>query len=193
MKPLQVARLKVMAAVPYIRKTESANLGYSFLSEADLIGRLHPAMVDVGLTVHPVQIDVQSQTETPTQKSTRFNVRAVVHYEFCCEDDRERVVVLAEATDTWDKASSKMMTMALKYALRQFFLLETGDDPDQVAHKRAARWDESYDRAVQTIEKATAENIAEVRDAIDGFAPDKRAELLPMVARREKELANGGG
>ena len=40
------------------------------------------------------------------------------------------VKVLGDGADTGDKASYKAMTGAMKYALRQTFVIETGDDPD---------------------------------------------------------------
>ena len=44
----------------------------------------------------------------------------------------EDIQVLGEGSDSLDKAANKAMTVAYKYALRQAFLIETGDDdPDR--------------------------------------------------------------
>jgi hypothetical protein len=45
----------------------------------------------------------------------------------------EECEVLGEASDAGDKAAPKAMTGAMKYFLRQSFLIETGDDPDRYA------------------------------------------------------------
>ena len=190
---LHEARLQVMAEVPYIRKSRSGGLNYSFMSEAELIAAMHPAMRKARLAVQPMSVAVVSESEYRTSTDRRMgHIRAIVTYRFSTGEAYQDVCVLAEAADSGDKASSKLMTMAMKYALRQFFLIETGDDPDTVAHQRANRRDASFDRAVSEIQNATdLEALAEVQNRALATSPNFKAELDAVVATRRSEL-NGG-
>jgi len=190
---LQKARLAVMAAVPYVQKTSSRGLNYSFLGEADLIRVLQPAMVQQRMTVHPEAIHFESSQEYLATNGKRMvNVRARVVYVFQVEEDTARVEVLAEASDVGDKASSKMMTMALKYALRQFFLLETGDDPDTVTHERLAEQEWRKDEAEKAISAASSnEDLEKLWHRCRRFSPGERTQFKGLIESRRKELADG--
>ena len=146
---LLTAQLLVMESVPYVKKSKAKNLNYTFATEADLIGALRPAMVKHGLTIRPTDITVVSETEYQTKSGTRMvNCRGIVEYtvEHAWSGESTVVTVLAEASDSGDKAAAKMMTIAMKYGLRQFFLIETGDDPDMAVHGRAAEDSEAQTR-----------------------------------------------
>jgi len=195
---LHEARLQVMAEVPYIRKSRSGGLNYTFMSEAELISAMHPAMRKAGLTVSPLDVAVVSESEYRTARTdTRMaHVRAVVTYRFVAGggSEHEDVRVLAEAADSGDKSSSKLMTMAMKYALRQFFLIETGDDPDTVAHQRSNQRDAAFDRAVIEIQKAgDLQALEVVRTKAQQTSPQFKAELEAVVASRRSELNGANG
>ncbi len=191
-KTLQDAQLAIMADVPYIKKGTSPGLRYTYAGEADLIAKLHPAMRRHRVTVCPESVEVVSETEYATASGTRMvNVRATVGYVFRHGDDQQYVAVLAEAADSGDKAAAKLMTSALKYALRQFFLIETGDDPDATAHQRAAVADLTAEVAHEKIDAATTiEELDKFRKAAAAKAPGLRSEIDLMIARRKRELEN---
>lgn len=132
------AKLKVMAAVPYLRKQgkmDSYGQKYTYAREADFIDRLHPAMREAGLTVGAVGYELvhDSMFERAGGKglSRRVILLATIRLGHV-SGQFENYQAVGEAIDTGDKACGKAMTMALKYALRQMFLVETGDDPDDV-------------------------------------------------------------
>lgn len=191
-KTLQDARLAIMADVPYLKKSASAGLRYTYAGEADLIAKLHPAMRRHCVTVRPDSVKVVSETAYETVNGTRMvNVRATVDYVFQHGEECRSVMVLAEASDSGDKAASKMMTIALKYALRQFFLIETGDDPDATAHQRAAAADLTAEVAQGKIAAAeTGEELDAFRKAAAAKAPGLRSEIDLMIVRRKRELTN---
>lgn len=120
--------------IGYIKKTKSQGLNYSFLSEAQLIEKLRPEMVEAGIIFSPQGYKVISTESFTTAKGSPMN-RVIVLGTFCFshpESGTHRVVeALGEAMDSGDKATNKAMTGAMKYALRQTFCLETGDDPDK--------------------------------------------------------------
>ena len=131
MSELEKARIAVMEAVGYTQKTGQHGQGYSYASEGDLIRSLRGQMIAHGLTMAPVDVQVTAHRETGKQLLTE----AVVTYALRHSTGEElRVAVLSTGADVGDKAAFKLMTGAEKYALRQAFLIETGDDPEREDH-----------------------------------------------------------
>lgn len=188
---LTAARLKVMEAVPYLRKRSSPNLNYTFAGEADLIQNLRPAMLANGITCHPVSISDVHKTDYQTSKgSVMRDVTAVLTYRMThVSGESEDVVVLAEAADSGDKSAAKLMTIGEKYALRQYFLIETGDDPDEVAAERASTNAQNVTKAMEMIAKA------KVPEELDGLldrviAAGEAVFDAKQVARLEKAITS---
>jgi len=87
--------------------------------------------------------------------------------------------------------------------LREYFLIETGDDPDFLRSERHAPNYLFYKRAYTSIKSAP--NMAELQKKVDGyrgyekaeFTPEQLANLDALAASRERELTggrnNGGG
>lgn len=133
MSELEKARLAVMAEVGYARQTgKNAHQGYSYASEADLLRALRPAMVAHGLTLTPVCIGPLTLHEVAGRNSVQRVVTATVRYRLAhVSTEFVEIEVLASGADNLDKGAFKLMTGAEKYALRQAFLIETGDDPER--------------------------------------------------------------
>lgn len=141
----------------YVQKTRSDGLRYSFASEADLIAKLRPAMVEHGVSVHVHEYTDIERSVVTTAKGASMNVctlRAVVRFVHGPSGTFLDVQALGEGADSGDKAANKAMTCAYKYALRQTFAIETGDDPDQDQNnvyqqqpsaKANASWDRDRD------------------------------------------------
>lgn len=129
------AIVAVMQNIGYVQKVKAAGLNYSYASEADLIAALRPHMVAVGLSVSAKSMQTILDQEV-TSKGGTAGRRVVIGYVWTFNhapsDTSFDVVSYGEGIDFGDKACNKAMTAALKYALRQTFLIETGDDPDQV-------------------------------------------------------------
>ena len=125
---------QLMGRVGYVQKEQSQGLNYSFASEPAFIQAVRPHMVDLGLTIRQIGVEpIEFETYQTKKGSTAFSRI----YEFVFEwvhtpsGTSMTVTAVGEGTDYGDKASNKAMTVALKYALRQTLLIETGDDPDQ--------------------------------------------------------------
>jgi hypothetical protein len=118
----------------YVQKTKSEGLRYSFASEADLIAKLRPAMVENGVFVYVHGYNEVQRGVVTSSKGTSMNtvtLSANVRFVHGASGTHLEVVALGEGADTGDKAGNKAMTCAYKYALRQTFCIETGDDPDR--------------------------------------------------------------
>lgn len=139
---LAAAKLKVMAAVPYVQKQHGQGLGYTFAGEAAFIDKLHPAMVAAGLTIAPEKMELVHQEVYTTAKGSKMNrvvVLATYRLTHAGSGESEPIQTFGEGADSGDKSVNKAMTGAYKYALRQAFLIETGNDPDETPSEQQQR------------------------------------------------------
>ena len=132
-KNVHEAIINVMNEVGYVQKTKAANLNYSFAGEVGLIKALRPEMVKQGLFLYPVATQQLARDTYETKNGTSMNTTVVQKTFRLCHAPSESyidITVEGEGADTGDKSVNKAMTGAFKYALRQAFMIETGDDPD---------------------------------------------------------------
>ena len=116
------------------RRIESGPAKYSYAGEAAVIAAVRDAMVENQVTVRIVSVrDVVHEeiaigsNSSRMQRTTLIATARFTHGPSGTHIDCE---ALGEGMDSGDKSSNKAMTGALKYALRQTFCLETGNDPD---------------------------------------------------------------
>ncbi len=131
-----IAILGVMGEVGYVQKETKGGLNYSFASEAALIKALRPAMIEHGVTVHIHDLPSIEQAPYVTSNDKAMNrtiAHGIVRFSHPASGDYIDVHAMGEGADVGDKAGNKAATGLLKYALRQTFLIETGDDPDSTS------------------------------------------------------------
>lgn len=123
--------------VGYVQKTGvNQAQKYKYAGEADLIAALRPVMLEHGITVIPAGVHLLSYggyrlTDANGNQKKTNRIVGVYKFDFTHESGTSvSVEVVGEGVDTGDKASYKAATGALKYALRQTFLIETGDEPE---------------------------------------------------------------
>lgn len=205
---LDEAVLAVMRAVPYILKTgKMTGAGsYTYASDADLIAKLHPAMLKHGLTMKPARVRLVYQEQYTTKAGAAQNrVGIIVRYRLshAPSGTSEMIEAMGEGCDSGDKSASKAMTSAHKYALRQAFNIQTGDDPDKVSSEDLERASEiksekkaeaaAFLAAARSVEQAANQRILNklrvaYKDAGRGFSDGEIAELDKLYAAREKTL-----
>jgi len=140
-KNIQEAILAIYKEVGYVQKEKSQNLNYTFASEKEFIKALRPVMVDNGVTVYVKEMNQIVQTEYTTRNSAvmlRTNIHGVVCFTHVSGSFID-VESYGEGADSGDKSTNKAMTDLYKYALRQTFMIETGDDPDKDASEPAGK------------------------------------------------------
>jgi hypothetical protein len=105
---------------------------YKFTRYDDLKRELGAAFRTHGVMLQSETIDVTNERDFEDKRKTR--VQITMRYRFTSLVDGSAVAfeVVGESIDTSDKASGKAMTMALKTALTQAFMLAAEDieDPD---------------------------------------------------------------
>ena len=133
---------QVMSRVGYIKKDKQLEGGgkYKYLSEEAVTAELHSAFADIGLVIIPTAMEILDNREDATRNGgILFNTRIRATYLIMDPDDGTslQIQTLGEGADSGDKAINKCMTGAYKYALRQSFVISTGDDPDHTASQES--------------------------------------------------------
>lgn len=125
----------------YIQK-DGYNSGqkYSFVSERAFIAAVSSHLNELGVYLSG---NVVRATNDIIAKADKVGILSTVEVAFTFWDVEtgESIVstYVGQGHDPTDKASNKALTAALKYALRQGFLVATGDDPeDDGTAERAA-------------------------------------------------------
>lgn len=151
----------VMDEVGYVKKSRAANLNYSFAGEAALISAIRPSMVEHGIYMSVAEVVKTSRENYTTAKGTAMVntvIQAKVKFTHAPSDTSIIVEAVGEGSDSGDKSSNKAMTGLYKYALRQTFCIETGDDPDKHASEERGDpdivTDELWSRWVALIQRA---------------------------------------
>ena len=120
------------------RKNEQQ--GYKFRGIDDIYNAVAPLLAANGLCIMPTYSNRTKEERTNQKGTVIFNVTVEGTFDFVSTEDgsRHTVKTFGEAMDSGDKATNKAMTAAFKYALRESFLISTGDDPDDTASEPTA-------------------------------------------------------
>ena len=135
---IHTAMVAIMDEVGYVQKEGKMQgaISYRFAGEADFIHAIRPAMVRHGVYFYPSAITNHTSETYQTSKGSVMNLdKVAMEFTFvhAASGTSFKAVAMGAGADSGDKAIPKMLTGALKYALRQSFLIETGDDPDNTS------------------------------------------------------------
>lgn len=175
-KNIQEALLAVYSAVGYVQKEKSQNLNYTFASETSFIREIRPAMIANGVTVSVSKMDSLTQESYTTAKGSvmmRSTVHGVVTFSHVSGTSIS-VESYGEGSDSGDKSLNKAMTDMYKYAMRQTFMIETGDDPD----KEASQERSTAKPAITVPDKTTPNDYWKLTKTTLKWAHEKAQALL---------------
>lgn len=178
-KDIHEAINEVMQEVGYVKKQKAGNLNYTFAGEAALISALRPAMVEHGIYMHVLKIENVTRENYTTAKGTAMVntvISAIIRFAHVSGTYID-VASTGEGSDAGDKSANKAMTGLYKYAMRQTFCIETGDDPDKFQS------DERKTPAPK--QEMTLEAALKVKDAKGTAYADKTSEDLQHVINTE--------
>ena len=135
---------KVMQEVGYVYKSGKVRQGgnYSYAGEADLISAVRPELVKQGIIMSVKEIKSVERSTYITSSGTSMNntlLVGVVEFIHAPSESSHLVEATGEGSDVGDKSANKAMTGMYKYAIRQTFCIETGDDPDKQASQEQER------------------------------------------------------
>ena len=181
--------MKSITGVPKDGWNESQRFAFRSIDTTTEI--VHNALVKEGIIILPEVMESTHSTGQTARGGVMRYVSLLVRYTFAASDGSAVSVVAAgEAGDTGDKATSKAMSMALKYCLFQTFLIPTGD-PDPVTVEEANPDALTADEKLSLRESLDSAGIAsaEITDTlskalgrdVSGKSPVKRSEIKAVT------------
>ena len=122
----------VMKNVEYMAKdgdVEFKSTKYKYLSAEKIVSNIRKEMIKEGLIIYPEKVEITNQNINEKDILVTYVIADT-------EGNKINIQVAGGGYDTTDKKTYKALTGAYKYALRQTFMIETGDDdPDKEPSK----------------------------------------------------------
>ena len=170
--------------------------GFKFRGIDDVMNELHSLFAANEIIILQTVNDVTVTEKVNSRGNALFYVRTNVTYQFTHADGSQAAVtVTGEAMDSGDKATTKAMSIALKYALLQMFLIPTEDDkdPDATAHevkpmpKSNLETTPEFNEAMDYVE--TADSTDRLKDIWETYKPyQTNATFKAAVNKKKAEL-----
>jgi hypothetical protein len=163
--------------------------GWAFRGIDQVYNALNPLFAEYGILSVPMVLD-RTQEYIETARGGRIkSVVCTVQYDFVAEDGSSiSVVTYGEAMDTGDKATSKALAIAHKYALFQLFCIPTEEtakeDPDHYTYKLASPRPQAPSITVKDISDIIEQMTAGEVDA-------RRALWAQLGVHDPKQLKSG--
>lgn len=137
---------KAMKQIGAIGKdSKNAQQGYKFRGIDAVYNALNPVMADLGLFVCPEILDHRREERISektyngqtTQTLLKYSILTIKYTLYAPDGSSVSCTVVGEGMDSGDKASNKAMSVALKYACFQLFMIPTEElvDPDGESHE----------------------------------------------------------
>lgn len=143
---------------------------YDYVMESDVVEALRGHLADAGIICVP-------QVESVRTEKLDKGLIATIEASYIFSDGEETVTVRVGGMgyDTpGDKSIYKAMTGAEKYALKQLFLIPTGDDPERDLPPQRGRTTSSAEPAKGAADSRPGEPAAGVRNGRPDSEPDRR-------------------
>lgn len=185
------AWLAIMNEVGYVQKAGelkiNGKLQYKFTGEAQLIEALRPVMLKYKVICVPCEAKIHTADYIVVgeKKTYRTMIEYTWVYTHVPSQTHMQVQAIGEGLDNGDKAAYKAATGALKYALRQAFLIETGDDPDKERVEEEKLFKNSATRNEFTRQLIASIDKAESTSELTIIWNDNRAKIEAMESGEE--------
>lgn len=127
---------KAVGVIGKDRKNEQQ--GFKFRGIDDVMNELHSLFAEHNVFILPEAQSIETSERVNSKGTAIFTVRVTIRFTFVASDGSTVTsTVIGEGMDSGDKATNKAMSIALKYALLQMFLIPTEEtkDPDSETHE----------------------------------------------------------
>lgn len=115
---------------------------YNFRGIDAVYNALNPVMAELGLFICPEVLEQTREERKSTSGGTLiYSILKIKFTMYAPDGSNVSCVVIGEGMDSGDKASNKAMSVALKYACFEMFMIPTEEmvDPDAEVHEVAPR------------------------------------------------------
>lgn len=155
---IYTAMVAIMRDVDAIKKSKkNQQQGFMFRGIDDMMNSLHDLFAKHGVFIIP-EVKGFEVKEKPTKNGgVNYVTHTTITFKFVAEDGSfVEITNVGEAMDSGDKGMNKTMSIALKYALMQAFLIPTEDIADTDAETPEESEDTGLLIAIDEAERATS-------------------------------------
>jgi len=134
---------------------------YKYLKEEDIINAVRPLLTKHGVAIIPNVLEEHVSDRTTAKGATELLCRLKVEFTFVDIESQQQISVVTSGhgADAGDKAAYKAMTGALKYALRQVFMISEGGEDAEADEVGDARRAQAYPENDATQVVISASNV----------------------------------
>ena len=187
---------KAMSKIGAIGKDSvNAQQKYKFRGIDAVYNALNPVMSELGLFICP-EILEQRREDRENQNHTvlKYSILTIKYTMFAPDGSNVSCTVVGEGMDSGDKASNKAMSVALKYACFQLFMIPTEDlvDPDAESHTVLAK-DNNITYTQKEPERKTFTKPAPAPATVAQVAKIPAPSVLDYLANKREELREARG
>ena len=176
---------------------------------------LNPVMSDLGLFLTPEILDHKREERRTTKHDNNgnsyesvlmFSILTIKYTMHAPDGSSVSCVVVGEGMDSGDKASNKAMSIAMKYACFQLFMIPTEDlvDPDAECHEvtsgartpaapKQAKQETVTGRTKQAENPPAAATVTKVSTMPQTAAETPANPVLDYLAKEREELRKARG
>ena len=182
--------------------------GFKYRGIDAVYNALNPVMSELGLFIVPEILDHRrEERETQNKTVLKYSILTIRFTMYAPDGSNVSCTVVGEGMDSGDKASNKAMSVALKYACFQLFMIpteETAIDPDAESHNvtsgaqtppapKQARQENITAGSAKQAEKPAAGATVEKVSSLPQTAPKKPENVLEYLANERAELMKARG
>lgn len=169
---------KTMAEIGAIGKdSTNEQQRYKFRGIDAVYNALNPVMAKYGLFITP-EILEQRREERTNRNGTAliYSIITVRYTVYAPDGSYIQTTVIGEGMDSGDKATNKAMSIAMKYAMFQLFMIPTEDlkDPDSETHEVLPKHTVKAAEIKKAIDPKPEPVQVTISDKVPGAAPDPK-------------------
>ena len=153
--------------------------GFAYRGIDAVMNALNPVMSKLGLFICPEVLE-QTREERTNKNGTNllYSILKIKYTMYAPDGSNVSCIVIGEGMDTGDKASNKAMSIGLKYACFQLFMIPTEEfvDPDAECHE------------VKPKDKIVAKSVPAVVEQVKTIPADPVNPVLEYLAKERESL-----
>ena len=176
------------------KEKKNAQQGFMYRGIDQVYNALNPVMAELGIFFCPEVLD-QKREERTTKNGTvlTYTLLTMKYTAYAPDGSSVSMTVVGEGMDSGDKASNKAMSVALKYACFQLFMIPTEEmvDPDAETHEVTSRAQTPAPPRAAQQEKIAAQkpaNVTTVATLPQQTTPQPVSPVLEYLAKEREAL-----
>ena len=159
------------------KNTKNQQQGFMYRGIDAVMNALSPVMSELGLFICPEVLE-QTREERVNKNGTNliYSILKIKYTMYAPDGSNVSCVVIGEGMDTGDKASNKAMSVGMKYAAFQLFMIPTEEmiDPDAECHEVKPKAEPKKD-APARVEKAKTLPADPVNPVLEYLAKERES------------------